>query len=223
MAMSEPNPTPRDLPPADSCPTDWSAIRRLVQPEDVPAWNEFYARYGPLIRGFALKTGLAPDEADDVVQDTVVSMVKQFPRFRFDPAAGSFKSWLLQLAHWRILNQRKKRLRFDRADLGPGAGSLLESATTPTEERVPDPAGDALRAIWDAEWEQAVIGLALARLRRQEPLRHYQVFYLNVIKGQSPSEVARALGTSIPQVYLVKHRLLPRFRRIVEDLGEKPL
>ena len=47
-----------------------------------------------------LGTGLA--EAQDVVQDTMIAVSKTIDDFRCDPAAGSFKAWLLRLTRWRI-------------------------------------------------------------------------------------------------------------------------
>jgi len=53
---------------------------------------------------FALKGGLTAVEAQDVVQETMISVAKHMPTFEYDPAIGSFKTWLLNidpLAHHR--------------------------------------------------------------------------------------------------------------------------
>ena len=47
-------------------------------------------------------TGLTDAEAQDVVQETMLSVAKQMPRFKYDPALGSFKGWLLQITRRRI-------------------------------------------------------------------------------------------------------------------------
>ncbi len=204
--------------------TNWSLIRKLFGDDDIDAWKRFYATYGPFLRSVALKTGLTPDEADDVVQETVFSMVKNFPHFQFDRAAGSFRSWLFQLARWRIANQRRKRSRFERTALpgGPTA-ELPDTASLLSAESIPDPAPGATEALWDAEWEKAALDIALEKMKQRERARHYQIFFLNVIRGQPPADVARALGTSVAQVYVVKCRLLPRLRRILKELDQTPL
>lgn len=75
---------------------------------------------------------------------------------------------------------------------------------------------------WDREWRENALEIALHRLRKQAKARHFQAFYLHVIKHQSPGQVAQALGISIAQVYLVKCRLLPVFKRIVRNLEHEP-
>ncbi|MBM3834649.1 MAG: sigma-70 family RNA polymerase sigma factor [Verrucomicrobia bacterium] len=81
-----------------------------------------------MIYSVARKAGLSEAEAQDVVQDTVLSVAKKIGAFRSDPAAGSFKAWLLQLTRWRILNQVKRRLPCATGDSGAHADD--ESRTT---------------------------------------------------------------------------------------------
>jgi RNA polymerase sigma-70 factor (ECF subfamily) len=115
-------------------------------------------------------------------------------------------------------------MRFDRAHfrsvVGPGAGP---SSGTTTLERVADPSPNPLELVWHTEWEKAALGIALERLKRRVKARHFQVFYLHVIKQQKPGEVAKALGVSAAQVYLVKCRLLPMFKRILKEIERRPL
>src|SRR5437870_3033761 len=91
-------------------PTRSSLIGRLKDWEDQEGWREFFNTYWKLIYATAIKAGLMDAEAQDVVQDTVLSVAKKMRDFKYDPGIGSFKGWLLQLTRWRILNQLKKRL-----------------------------------------------------------------------------------------------------------------
>src|SRR5689334_12197189 len=68
-------------------------------------WHEFYRIYGPVIRGFALKAGLTETEADEVVQETCIGVARNVGEFHYDPAKCRFKTWLLNLASWRVKNQ----------------------------------------------------------------------------------------------------------------------
>ena len=54
---------------------------------------------------------------------------------------------------------------------------------------------------------------ALARVQRQVSARHYQIFYLYVIRGAPVAQVAAATGASADEVYLVKHRLWSLFEK----------
>src|SRR5256885_10482007 len=92
-----------------SLQTRWSLIGRLKNLDDQQSWQDFFDAYWKLIYSVALKAGLSDAEAQDVVQETVISVAKKMPEFKADPATGSFKSWLLTLTRWRIVDQVRKR------------------------------------------------------------------------------------------------------------------
>src|SRR3989442_10370158 len=104
-----------------SLQTRWSLIGRLKDMDDQQSWQEFFDAYWKLIYSVALKAGLSDAEAQDVVQETVISVAKKMPEFNADPAAGSFKSWLLTLTRWRIVDQARKRQAQANPDGGPGS------------------------------------------------------------------------------------------------------
>src|SRR5437773_7819843 len=90
-------------------PTRQSLLTRLKHWDDQESWREFFETYWRLIHGLAMKCGLTDSEAQDVVQETMISVAKQMPRFKYDPALGSFKGWLLQITRRRIADQMRKR------------------------------------------------------------------------------------------------------------------
>src|SRR5437867_7448085 len=92
-------------------PTRRSLLTRLKQWDDQESWRDFFNTYWKLVYGVALKAGLSDAEAQEVVQETVISVAKQMQDFKYDPAVGSFKSWLLQLTRRRIVDQFRKRPR----------------------------------------------------------------------------------------------------------------
>src|ERR1043165_10231370 len=78
-------------------PTRRSLLIRLKNWDDQESWRNFFDTYSRLIYSFARKAGFGDAEAQDVVQETVVTVAKHIPQFEYDPALGSFKSWLLQI------------------------------------------------------------------------------------------------------------------------------
>ena len=117
---------------------------------------------------------------------------------------------MLQLTRWRIINQWKKRQRQqDRYFIAGSAAnaSLDESDGTPTLERIPDPAGLDLEAIWEDEWEKHLLHVAMERVKRQVAPEQLQVFDLYCVEQWPAHKVARTLGVSVGQVYLAKHRV----------------
>src|SRR5262245_34943071 len=108
-------------PEGNTVQTRVSLIQGL-QAGDEKRWDEFYRIYGPVIRGFALKAGLTETEADEVVQETCIGVARNVGEFRYDPAKCRFKSWLLNVASWRVKNQFTKRQRWDERVHGQASG-----------------------------------------------------------------------------------------------------
>jgi RNA polymerase sigma-70 factor (ECF subfamily) len=199
-------------------PTRWTLISRLKNWDDHEGWREFFELYWKLIYGVALKSGLTPTEAQDVVQETIVSVCKNIGKFRTGSAHGSFKAWLLKLTRWRILDQVRKRPREEVARAHkPGNNSEDATASTSTVAGIADPAADELQRIWDNEWERNLLTAALEKLERQVSAKHYQVFYLHVIKQYPVEQVAEVTNMKPDQVYLIKHRLGVIFKKAIEE------
>src|SRR5579862_9254910 len=119
-------------------PTRATLIERLKNWQDRTSWQEFFNIYWQLIYCVARRGGLTDVEAQDVVQETLMSVAKHIPTFKYDPALGSFKGWLLNMARWRIIDQLRKRGPLSRQHLH-GADSVASG--TATVDAIPDPAG----------------------------------------------------------------------------------
>lgn len=154
-------------------PTRWTLIAKLKDWDDQESWREFFDTYWKLIYGVAIKSGLSHAEAQDVVQETVVSVSKNMKSFKSDPAMGSFKSWLLTLTRWRIVDQFRRRGR----EVHPSGDAYSRPGTgsegTPFEARIADPSANVLDKIWEDEWERHVIEAALEKVKQQSSARHY--------------------------------------------------
>jgi RNA polymerase sigma factor (sigma-70 family) len=187
----------------DLIPTRRSLLSRLRRWDDQESWQDFFNTYWKLIYNVATRTGLSDTEAQDVVQDTMVAVARQMPNFKYDPALGSFKSWLFLITHRRITDRLRKEYRRVRGlETTPG-----DTARTAVLERIPDPAGTNLDAIWDEEWKRWLFETALQRVKCQVDPLHFQVFDCYVRKEWPVKEVAQAFRVSAGQVYLIKNRL----------------
>jgi len=195
-------------------PTRATLIQRLKDWQDQSSWQAFFDTYWKLIYGVALKSGLTATEAQDVVQETMISVAKHMPAFKYDSTIGSFKTWLLNMTRWRITDQLRKRGPFDASH---SAGE--ETATgTRTVDKVVDPASQDLDALWNAEWEKNLLDAAMAKVKRQLDPQKFQIFDLYVNKEWPPEKVAATFGISVDQVYLAKHRTTDLIKKEVKRL-----
>src|SRR5438034_9005105 len=113
---------PKQIP--DLIPTRRSLLSRLRDLGDQESWSDFFYSYWQLIYEVALKAGLGDAEAQEVVQETVISVGKQMPGFRYDPARGRFKGWLLQITRRRIADHVRKQSQASGASGGHPGGTL---------------------------------------------------------------------------------------------------
>jgi RNA polymerase sigma-70 factor (ECF subfamily) len=195
------------MPRDELIPTRASLLVRLKDMGDTASWSEFYQTYRELIYSVARRGGLNETEAEEVVQDTLISVSKKMPGFHYDPAKDSFKGWLLTVTHWRILDQLKKRTALPSQSLRTSATTMEEETRTDTIDRLPGPVGIDFETIWDEEWAKHLLQSALARIKRQVHPQQYEIYHLHVILEKPVREVARALGVNVGQVYLARHRV----------------
>src|SRR5437867_7339433 len=130
-------------------PTRQSLLSRLRDWQDQEGWREFFDTYWRLIYNVARKSGLRDVDAQEIVQATFIYLSRRMPKFRYEPARGSFKSWLRVVTRSRISVYRRSEdagARFIREPL-PGDGTE-ESGKL---DESPDPAADVLDEVWQRE------------------------------------------------------------------------
>ena len=196
-----------------------SLLGRMKDWGDRDSWQQFFDLYGGMIYRVALRSGLTPAEAQDAVQETLVSVARQIGDFRYDPLHGSFKGWLLTVTRRRIVDQFRKRQPSQAAAHRPNS----DTSRTPTVERIPDPAESGLKEVWDSEWQDNLLAVALQRLKPRVRARQYQIFDLLITRQWPAAKVAQTLGVSVGQVYLAKHRVGGLLKREIQRLKTQPL
>lgn len=199
----------------DSLPTRRSLLTRLRNLEDHESWHTFFETYWRLIYNVARKSGLSDDQAQEVVQETVIAVARKMPGFMYDPAKGSFKHWLLLISRRRI-QDLFRRIYSSRA--------AARESYEETEALIEDVPGQALPpdiqidSDWERQWHENVFQTALARVRQRANPKHYQVFDCCVIRDMPAAEVARMLSLSAAQVYLAKHRVSAAVKRAAKEV-----
>ena len=196
-----------------SIATRRSLVERLADWGDQLRWQEFFDTYWKLIYSAARKSGLTDAEAQEVVQETVITVAKNIDKLKYDPAIGSFKGWLLQITRWRIADQFRKR--------EPGNAKRPHSTDdrlTATIERVPDSRIVDLDAVWESSWRENLFEAAVARVKKKIEPKQFQIFDCYVRKEWSAQKVAERLGVNVGQVYLARHRVAALLKKEIKAL-----
>jgi RNA polymerase sigma-70 factor (ECF subfamily) len=107
-------------------------VHEVVQKGE-KALQTLYCRYAPLLHHVAMKS-LDKAAAEDIVQEVFFSVWTKAGDF--DPSRGNFRNWILQIAHFRILNELRRRSRrptLDFEDMDMLAESIGRQSDPPEE------------------------------------------------------------------------------------------
>ena len=165
--------------PEEIIPTRRSLLTRLKQWDDHESWKDFFDTYWKLVYSAALNE----TEAQEVVQETVIAVAKKMHAFKYDPAVGSFKSWLLHITRCRIADQLRKRYKeavvvqapsndTSRTDAMARTAGTIPPARTTRRRRLSIPAAQGCtraRSVCAGTRDEA--RRATERCRRRESLR----------------------------------------------------
>lgn len=196
-------------------PTRYTLLSRLLNREDNESWKDFFDTYWRLIYSVARKSGLTEVEAQDVVQETAISVAKHIHKFRRDRKLGSFKGWLRNITRWRIADQLRKRMHLVSApeQSDPSDLALLES--------LPESPDQGLELRWEEEWHANLLQAAIDRVKQQVREEQYQIFDLQVLRQWPVSRITSTLGVSAARVYLAKHRVAALIKKEVRSLKKQ--
>ena len=192
-------------------PTRRSLLGRLKDWHDQDSWQEFSQIYQRLIFDTALKAGLSNVEAQEVVQETLLSVAKKIAGFNYDANAGSFRNWLLQITKRRIVDQFRKR-RPQTHHFGEGGAAL---------EQIPDPGPQSFETLWNEEWHLALLDMARAFVKRRVGAKQYRMFELYVLQQQPMRIVTKRLKVNAAQVYMAKYRITQLLKREMKELQKE--
>jgi RNA polymerase sigma-70 factor (ECF subfamily) len=179
-------------------------LRELPDPELVErfrkgrssAFRELVRRYQSKVYALALRLTSNQADAQEVLQDSFLSVYRKIDTFRGDSA---FSSWLYRItANAALMKIRSRGTRRDVA-LDDVLPAIESQAYFPTLSR--DWSEDAERVVLNRELADR-ISSAVEKL----PEKYRVVFLLREVEGLPTQEVADALGLSTPTVKTRLHR-----------------
>ena len=194
-----------------------SLLGRLKDEEDQSSWLEFFNSYWKLIYNVPRKAGLSHEDAQDVVQDSILTVVRQIKEFKYNREKGSFKGWLKVITrsrisdHWRRQNRQPKKENTSSQE--NGQENMVES--------IADSRGFELERIWEQEWQENIHAIALDRVRQKVTAKQFQIFDCYVLKEWSVDDMKKKLGFSSGQIYMAKYRVGKLFKHELEQLLEE--
>jgi RNA polymerase sigma-70 factor (ECF subfamily) len=171
---------------------------------DKGALEELLERHQGRVYRFGMKMCRDPEDARDVLQDTLLAMARGVRDFR---GASSISTWLYTVARSFCIKKRRKG-RF-----APEREDSLDTDAAPEVARLADPASTPDDALAGKQVEQA-----LERAIRSLDPMYREVLLLRDVEGLTAPEVAEVLGLSSQAVKSRLHRARLSVREQVAPL-----
>lgn len=189
--------------------TQLSIIARLSRAEDRDAWEQFTQVYQPFLYRYARRRGLSDDQAHDLVQRIMISVMGAVADWRPDPKRPKFRVWLYTIAHNHVIKYWRSSARHPVGSGGTTAMQILRE--------VPDCDGQDDE---QTEYRHQVVLFAASRIRKQVESQTWSAFWMTAIEGIDCQQVASQLEMSISSVYAARSRVISRIRSQLELMSE---
>ena len=184
--------------------TSITLLERIRDPGNNDAWERFASFCQPVIWRYARQLGCNDGMCQDIVQETLVDLIRIMATFRYDPANGRFRSFLYQVVRRRVCNAWRRQARY--LTLDPSDLAACAVAPEPHPES------------WEAEWQRQVVVEALERLRQRVEATSFEAFRADLVLGEPVASICARLDLQPNAFYQIRHRLGAALRRIVDTI-----
>ena len=148
-------------------------------PDDQAAWDRFVEHYGPKIYGWCRQWHLQEADAEDVTQNVLLCLARKLRTFAYDPSR-SFRGSLRTLTEHACSDFFAER---------PGERASGDSAVLEVLKSAPARAD--LLARLEEQFDQELMGEALARVRLRVKPQTWEAFRLTATEGLSGDAAGR--------------------------------
>lgn len=176
--------------PPDDSKTRISLLHAIQSGRGTEAWELFCARYQPRIAAWCARWGGSAEDAEDVVQETLLLVFRNIVDFQYNPSL-SFRAWLKTVARRVSMDaaERERRFRKPPVPLGQTRPDLV--AESPHEI-----AAGEYNALLDQIADQELLNLAAHHTRQRVSPLVWQCYERAELLHEPRDRVAAALGIS---------------------------
>ncbi len=211
--------------PGDFCTTHWSVVLRAGQSDSglaQAALQDLCQGYWYPIYSFVRRRGFSPEDAQDLTQEFFSRLLANRGLASVHPTKGRFRSFLLASMKNLLANE------WNRAQTQKRGGGVplfsLDEETAEARFHLEPPDNTTPETIFERRWAETLLERVLLRVRAQWNERDKQErfdslkTFLTDRRGEVPlAEVAVSLGTTVPALRSVVHKLRKLYRRVFLD------
>jgi RNA polymerase sigma-70 factor, ECF subfamily len=186
------------------------SLLAAARDDEADAWRRLVHLYAPLAAAWCRRSGVAPQDIADVLQEVFAAVARNLDRFRKERPADTFRGWLATITRNKVRDYYRRRGEEPAAVGGTEATARLAQILDPM-------AADAEEDAADVAGLGGVLQRALAAIRGEFQERTWQAFWEVVVEGRSASDVGAELQMQPGHVRVAKSRVLQRLR---QELGD---
>ena len=175
---------------------EWSAEMEAIRTGDRQAFAALFRHFAPRVKGFLMKSGASPAQAEDCVQD-VMSTVWQKAAL-YDPAKASVSTWVFTIARNRLIDMARRDRRPE--------PELLDQDPEPDQADVYETAQENRRLVE-----------ALDHLPEKQRQLIQRAYWGDLSQSEIAAETGLPLGTIKSRIRLALDRLRAR---LAEGAGD---
>ena len=193
-----------NTPPA----TKISLIETISNCPDSARWTEFCRTYEQPMRAY-LASHYPSVDADDIIQETMIALMKALPNYRYDPdRKGHFRNYLIGIIRHKAVSEiRRRQAESDHID------AYAKNRVEHFHDEEDDANSDSMRKdIFEAAVTQLMADDSISSATR-EIFRHV------ALMQEPPAKVAAEFGTTRNNVDQIKRRMIVRLSGMVRSMN----
>ena len=184
-------------------PTTSKTLLDRIAAGDEISWDEFYERYGAIVRDLAKFKGLNDAEADDICQQVMLQFFRRSKTFKFDPDVARFRTYFGKIVTARIADHYRKKKEIA------------------SDQFKPQPVDGETEDLFLTQWREMILKEAQNELKNRVAPETFQAYELYAVQNRPVEKVAAYLNCSENQVYQAKKRCFAILREILLKMNEQ--
>lgn len=189
--------------------TSLSLLERVQGDVADEAWQKITEVYSTLLRSWLTRFKVASTDADDLVQEVLLTLSRELRNFKHSGRPGAFRSWLRGILVNRLRDFWRSR-KYRPAAIG---GSTWSQEL----EQLADESSNVSRE-WNLDHDRHVMARLLESVRPRFEPKTWEAFQRQMFGGQRADSVASELGMPLNSVYVARSRVLSALRREASGL-----
>lgn len=189
-----------------------SLLLRIRNAADQLAWEEFLATYEPTLRRVLRSKGVQSADADELIQEVLLTVLRSIPTFQSNQRVGAFRRWIATILQTKLLDFRRRQKSREDRHLKLAQRSHPDDLWQVDATTIEDLDKDL-----DLQLEHQIFFQATQAVRNMIHETTWLAFWKTEIEQKDAMIVAAELQLSVGQVYVSRSRVLAKLRKFVAE------